>query len=235
MASNLHWLEFFKCTVNFALEWPKTLKGLEFTANSFYNHPVDNLPPTLTILILSNNFNQRLDDLPPNLKSLTTGDAFNLPLDNLPKSLLKLFLGNNFNQPIDSLPPHLAYLETGDNFNQKLEYLPNSLTFLDLSKSDFNQCIDNLPLSLRVLKIGEEFDRTVHKWPPSLVKVSAPISPKSERLPPNVSNLEILDYDFASELVLPLPYEIKKLTFNVNDYTIRLNLISMMLKITNKS
>jgi FNIP Repeat len=53
-------------------------------------HPIDNLPPTLTHLILGLQFNQPLDQLPPTLTHLTIGQKFNYPVDKLPPALTHL-------------------------------------------------------------------------------------------------------------------------------------------------
>jgi len=112
-----------------------------------FDHPIDNLPPSITHLYLGIDFNQNVDNLPHGLKHLTFGFLFNKPVDNLPNSL--------------------EYLKFGYSFNQKVDNLPNSLTELEF-EGNFNNSIDNLPDSIICLKLGLIYSIKINKFPKCL-------------------------------------------------------------------
>ncbi|GAM18661.1 hypothetical protein SAMD00019534_018360, partial [Acytostelium subglobosum LB1] len=147
----------------------------------------DPLPPTLTYLIYSDNFNQPLTclpalieltfgykfnqhitlwSLPATLKRLTFGYNFNKPLAPhvLPAGLVGLTFGYHFDQPIteEVLPPALRYLTFGWCFNKVLVpgVLPASLRRL-IFIYYFNHLIKpgTLPDSLQELKFGYEYNQ----------------------------------------------------------------------------
>lgn len=119
---------------SFLPSFPPSCQLILFFFVGNFNQPVDNLPPSITHLRLSNKFNQPLKSLPPSLKSLTFGKLFNqdvLPLSLLP-SLTSLHFGRSFNQPLPSLPPSLTSLSFKQNFNQDISNIPDTITHLTL-------------------------------------------------------------------------------------------------------
>lgn len=79
-----------------------------------FNQEINNLPPCLEKLKLSDRFNQRVDNLPQSLKYLSFGKDFNQSVDNLPQNLESLIFADSFSQPMDKLPKTLVYLIIGN-------------------------------------------------------------------------------------------------------------------------
>lgn len=95
----------------------------------------DHLSPSLIGLelhIINNNI--LVDNLPPSLHHLILSETFNLPVDHLPSSLHSLYFGNDFNQSVDYLPSSLQYLSFGIRFNQPVDHLPSSLCYLSFGQ-----------------------------------------------------------------------------------------------------
>lgn len=69
-----------------------------------FNLPVDDLPPSLTLLQLGDSFSHPVNNLPSSLRTLVIGDSFDHPINNLPSSVTDLSLGNSFNHPVGCLP-----------------------------------------------------------------------------------------------------------------------------------
>lgn len=126
------------------------VKKLKF-GNAF-NHPVDNLPSSLTHLIFGLYFNHSVDNLPNSITHLVFDYFFNQPINNFPDNLTHLSFNDSFNQSINNLPNKLTHLFCGDSFNQPIENLPNSIKYLNLGKN-FIQRLDNLPNSIDTLVI----------------------------------------------------------------------------------
>ena len=74
-------------------------------------------------------YDEIIDDLPNSITHLILGDNFNQPINNLPDSVTHLILGDNFNQPLINLPNSLTHLILGDNFNQTIYGIPDSLKY----------------------------------------------------------------------------------------------------------
>ena len=150
---------------------------MEIETDGKFNHPVENLPNSLTHLKFGKHFNQPIDNLPPSLMQLELGDDFNQPIDNLPRSLVHLEFSQKscFNKSINNLPVSLKYLRLGYYFNQPVTYhtifLGNEnstqflITIINLFKFDekFNQPVDNLPESLKTIVFGWNFNQSVNK------------------------------------------------------------------------
>lgn len=137
------------------------LKFLDF----YGNFPVNNLPITITELILRNDFDQSIDNLPPSLQTLQLGARFNQPVDHLPVSLQRLSFGITFNRTVDALPANLTHLKFGHSFNQTVDHLPLKLLYLIFGET-FNQSIDRLPYALLYVHLGRDFAGSVQHVPP---------------------------------------------------------------------
>jgi len=59
--------------------WPPLLEELTFK-DSWFDRPIEILPPTLKILVLGDFFNQPITNLPPTLEILEFGEFFNQPI-----------------------------------------------------------------------------------------------------------------------------------------------------------
>ena len=121
------------------------LKHMKFCAWSRFNHPVDNLPSSLT--------------------SITFGRHFNQPVDNLPSSLLEIHFGQLFNHSIDKLPPHLTHLSFAklSFFNQPTTNLPSSLKVVKFGRK-FNHAFKPPP-HLSELSFRKEFNQSIKCYP----------------------------------------------------------------------
>lgn len=115
-----------------------------------------NLPNTLKILKIPNNWNFPLNNLPCGLKKLFLGEMFNQLLDFLPDSLthLEFFKFNKYSQPLNNLPQGLEYLDLGycNDYIHPIQNLPNSIKYLKIGK--YNIEIKSLPNSLEKLVVG---------------------------------------------------------------------------------
>jgi len=168
----------------------------ELSVGSAFNHPLDDLPASLTKLILRGDYTRRpydhtldhlpaslkrlelgrpydllLDRLPTNLSSLLISFDFNQPLDHLPDALTELDLqsAHHFNQPLDYLPQQLQVLMIGKVFNQPLYKLPSGLTYLDFYwTSCYPRSLDRLPSSLHTLIMPDGYNQSLNRLPPSL-------------------------------------------------------------------
>lgn len=92
------------------------------------------LDPNIIELDFSNvNYNYPLDNIPPQIVSLILSQDYNYPLDNLHCNLKQLLLAYNYNQPLDYLPINLEILRVGSYYTQDLYNLPKSLKTLILN------------------------------------------------------------------------------------------------------
>ncbi len=94
---------------------------------SIFNQPIDNLPNTITHLILGTNFDKPIDNLPNTIIHLTLDHSFNQAIDNLPNTITHLRLGTLFNQPIDNLPNSITHLTLSSFYNNKINYFSDTL------------------------------------------------------------------------------------------------------------
>lgn len=100
-----------------------SLKRLNF--GDYCNHPVNQLPGSLTHLTLGNNFHNLVDHLPSSLTHLTFGYYFCNRIDHLPLSITHLSFGAQFNQPITRLAEmqSLVHVVFGTFFNHSVDVL----------------------------------------------------------------------------------------------------------------
>lgn len=68
---------------------PSTLQVLHFSPFSVFDHPINNLPSTITSLKFGDQFDQPVDNLPPNLIFLEFGDCFDQPVTHLPSKVIE--------------------------------------------------------------------------------------------------------------------------------------------------
>ena len=103
---------------------PPLLTKLSFPYSD-YNHPIDNLPESLTGTPqpFFHRFSSFQTTLTFSILDLNVCDSFDQLVDNLPKSLKSLQLGAWFNQEVDHLPPNLSELVLGDQFDMKVCFL----------------------------------------------------------------------------------------------------------------
>jgi len=138
------------------------VENFEIAYPPHFNQTVDNLPRTITHLIIGPKYTADSVSYNPN--------KFNQPINNLPDSLIELYLGEHFNYPIDMLPANLKYLYVGESFNKSLKNLPSNLKKLVVN----HQSIDGVPDSIEELKI----ENNLYKYP-------------IKKLPRNLKILEI--------------------------------------------
>lgn len=132
------------------------------TSNKF-NQPIECDHLYLEKLNLSRSkFNQHVNNLPPSLKILILPNEFNQPVENLPCAIEILQFGKDFNNSVDFLPNSLKELYLGENFSQSLDNLPNCIKFLSirLNKSVSNiKSLINLPISIKKLSFDYDGDK----------------------------------------------------------------------------
>ena len=117
-----------------------------------FNLPLDTvfIPPTITHMAFSSDFNQPVDcSLPPSLIHLTFGELFNSPITHWPQKLTHLTFGSTFNSSVGNLPKSITHLTFGEDFNQPFNP-PPALKLLYLGVM-FKQSINNLPNTLYTL------------------------------------------------------------------------------------
>jgi hypothetical protein len=185
---------------------PQYITKLRFNILSYFDHPVNNLPQSLTHINFGAYFNQPLDNLPKGLIYLQVGIYFNQPLDNLPHGLTNLdLLYSHFNQPLDKLPHSLTCLTIGSQFNQPLDKLPHSLTHLTIG-TQFNQPLDKLPHGLTHLVFGKKFNQPLDKLPHDLTYLyfGANFNQPLDKLPHGLTDLY---FDGDSQFNQPLSNE----------------------------
>jgi hypothetical protein len=149
LPSSLKKLKTYNCTI--PTKVPPLLTKLSVTGN-FYQSLDFPLPPTLDHLNLQC-INHPVDDLPPSLTHFTSGRHFNQPVDDLPVSITHLCFGAKFNQPVNHLPKFLTHLRFGEKFNYPLPPLPHLTHLLFDVDYSFNQN-SSLPPSLTHLFYG---------------------------------------------------------------------------------
>ncbi len=124
---------------------------------SQFNHPVNNLPPTLKKLYFNSKscFNQPIDNLPEGLESLYLGSEFNQSIDNLPNSLKFLFISSTSIIKFENLPNSVEEINLGCTAeNIGLKYIPEfvkKITLYDNNKnlSDLEKYRDNLEIIIK--------------------------------------------------------------------------------------
>ena len=99
----------------------KNVKRIVFDDSSRFNHPLDNLPINLEVLIIGSQFNQKLDFLPLNLEKLIfyrNGD-FQQRLDNLPNKIKYIYLPFEYDLEISNLPSSVLEVDVGKKMKER--------------------------------------------------------------------------------------------------------------------
>ena len=148
LPSSLKYLHFSWCRHSLDGQLPEHLTHLIFSLHSRFNHPLTNLPCSLTHLVLPLGFNEHIDP-PTSLTHLHCDDTFNKAI-KLPPLLTHLVLGTLFRQPI-TLPNGLTHLTIKGFFIFDTADLP--LTLTHLSVSEFHHSFHSLPHSLIYLAV----------------------------------------------------------------------------------
>ena len=149
-------------------------KYYENIKGSKFNQEINNLPNSITHIILGTCFSQSVDYLPESLIYLRLGILFNQSLDNLPLSLTHLMINSKFTHTLNNLPEKIIYLKISYNSDynlsiSNLSYLKN-LTHLILNYN-YNNSIDNLPDSIKHLRLGANFRAPINTIPDSLEEI----------------------------------------------------------------
>ena len=194
---------------------------------------IDNLPNTITDLVLYESDDSQINDLPnsieriyfvnhsgelnnlcPQVKLISLDGKFNYPVNNLPTQLEELVFGSAFNQLVDNLPAGLKIIKFGSAFNQPINDLPTRLERI-IFGSDFNQSIDNLPNT--IVYIGFDwagtFSQPIYRFPAKLEELVFPNSFSNSicDLPPSLKKLT-LGTKFSVPFVCPENLEKIKLS-----------------------
>ena len=114
---------------------PDGIESVILSECEYFNKPLDNLPVTLTYLVICEPFNRRLDFLPAGLKHLELPIGYNQSLDNLPSGLEYLKIDWFYDNPINNLPGLKILKIFSDFYKYDLLILPSSLEKLIISSS----------------------------------------------------------------------------------------------------
>eukprot|EP00913_Durusdinium_trenchii_P030134 g28236.t1 len=168
------------------VQWPETLKTLNFARD--FNQSLSGIswPSSLECLSFGDYFIHPLESLPAFLQELQLGEEFNRSLREVswPSTLRSLSFGDDFSQSLEGsldghgrLPEKLQSLTLGDSFNQSLEAVtwPRGLWSLTFGNS-FDQPLGqvSLPSGLQSLRFGDDFDQDLTRvvFPDSLQSLS---------------------------------------------------------------
>ena len=142
----------YKIFTTHLYKYNKNINHLIF--DEYYNHPIENLPETITHLEFKdgrgkygiiNHFSKKLNKLPNTVTHLVLNDLYNLLLDELPSSLKYLSLGWNYKQTIDKLPDSIEEIQFRSGFSRDMED-----RYGDFNSPTFNIKINKLPLNLKI-------------------------------------------------------------------------------------
>lgn len=186
---------------------------------SSYNHPLDNLPPSLTSLSFAK-CNFPLHHLPASLTSLSISPFNVMPLAYLPVALTELTLGNTFNSPLNFLPSSLTRIKLGETFDQNIDHFPSSLLSITLGV-EFNQPITHFPPFLQSITFGTRFNHPITHLPSSLLSITfgSDFNSPIDHLPHSLTQLTFFSRDKYSlrQFVTLMPPALTHLTAMVNE------------------
>lgn len=126
-----------------------------------FNHLADQIPSSVTVLMIEDDFDHPLDKVPRSVVDLTINSSgFNQPLDPLAEctrlTRFKL-ISAQFNRPVTSMPTSLEYLRLKTfEFDQSLDNLNEGLRELRLTSNAFRQAINRVPSTLTYLTVKSE-------------------------------------------------------------------------------
>ena len=127
-------------------------KGLKVDVSKF-NHPVNELPHSITHLTFGFSFNLSVDNLVHGITHLTFGKHFNQLVDNLPSSITHLTFDFDFNQSLNNLPPDLEFITLSIKYDLQILNIPPRLQVINcFNKYKYINDLNNLT-SLTGLKV----------------------------------------------------------------------------------
>ena len=117
---------------------PLGLEELQLVG-TYFNKPIDNLPPYLTKLIIAEYFNQPLNNLPNSLKfiSFAYNSIFEQSLNNLPNSIEHIVLGIEYLLPIDNIYPNLKTIKCSKKYYEKFANKLNGIEIIFIEFDEF--------------------------------------------------------------------------------------------------
>lgn len=168
-----------------------------------YNHPVDNLPLSVRVLILEyysnlpnssalqySRYSHSLNNLPINLEELILNVAYSGTLDYLPPNLINLQTSYRITTTMDNLPSGLLELKVPHHYKHPLENLPPLLESLIIDHEYYHP-LRNLPATLKELDLGDNYYHELVELPDGLEELSLVSSPRNLKLPKCLKKLYI--------------------------------------------
>lgn len=228
-----------------------TVETICFSKKFSYYGSLENLPPKLINLFLTNNYYQKINNFPPFLQVLSCSDEFFIRQTNIPDTLkiLKILQSsvvpnddhNNNNLPV--LPENLEelYFSYYDMFRPSNSYynyliklfdgLPKTLKILKIPNF-WNKPLLNLPTSLEKLYLGIQFNQSLDLLPESIKLIEFPEGYKFDKPIDNLpSQLEYLNLQFQNKYthtISNLPDSIEHL--EVGEYELEIGKLPAKLK-----
>lgn len=135
---------------------PASLEVLDMSPNHRISK-IENIPPGVRVLGLSETAISKLENLPPNLEDLDVWESPVAALENLPDSLRKLNVSYTPITSLQGLPPRLRELDISGTQITSLEGLPDSLRKLKIKSLRFLPSEEDLPKGLRRLRARNTF------------------------------------------------------------------------------
>ena len=167
-----------------------------------YNHPLDNLPISVRVLILELNpvlnsnstsaifeYIHSLNNLPINLEELILNVYYTGNLDYLPHNLKNLDCNNTtLSATLDNLPSGLLDLKVPQHYDRPLENLPQQLESLQIYY-EYNHPLRHLPATLKDLDLGNNYYYDLVDLPVGLETLSLLSTPRTIKFPKNLKTL----------------------------------------------
>jgi hypothetical protein len=199
---------------------PKNIKFIEFDSDSYFNKPIDNYPPELEYIKLSNSFDKSIDYLPMSLKYLeifcnhnSITNLINIPI-NVEFLKIKINYDSNFNNAymINNLPDNIKVLNINNygKTNIVINKLPKNLEILNLIYA-LSRDGDGVKINLKCfeelnhlteLYFPLDFNNSIDeiKWSDTLIYLSfcEEFNFSIHNLPKNLLRLEV-GYNFNIE------------------------------------
>jgi len=179
-----------KCYPKLLLDDNLTIETIDLSKIFYYTEELENLPPRLENLYLSDVKNKLIKNFPQNLRILECGDEFYfINQTKIPNTIKKLKLTQSgissdiiieYSILPTFLPENLEelYFEYEDGYTPEQEYLefliklfdnlPDNLRILKIPNF-WNYPLSNLPLTLEKIYLGIEFNQELNSLPESIV------------------------------------------------------------------
>jgi hypothetical protein len=188
---------------------------LNIKFNNFIGKMLDNLTQ-LSRLIFNYKYDKPIDtvNFPLTLTYISFGCNFNQSVNNLPCDLKYLLFGRKFNELVDNLPCNLMYLRFSYYFNCTVDNLSCNLIYLEFG-NDFNKSVDNLPSNLKYLNFGNNFNESVDNLPCSLthLEFNKDFDKSIDNLPDSIKFIYFNYYGIFNEKINKFPKNIKKVVY----------------------